>query len=96
MFAGKRKACLTMIDGVSVGLPANDLKIHSVVVGVALGTIFTGYGRSDPHCMHTPMFREPIADFRMAVQAFQLHSTGAQVVAFCAVQNAIEGLVRFG
>jgi hypothetical protein len=46
--------------------------------------------------MHTPMFNEAIVDFRMAVQAFQLHSTGTQVVAFCAAQNAVERLVRFG
>lgn len=96
MFAGKLEAGLAVVNGLSTGLPVNKLKVHSIVVRMALGTILTGYSRSDPHCMHTPMFNEAIVDFRMAVQAFQLHSTGTQVVAFCAAQNAVERLVRFG
>jgi len=96
MFAAKREAGLAMVYRLSTGLPVDELEVHSVMVGVALGTILTGYSRSDPNRMHTTMLNETIADFRMAIQAFQLHSSRAQVVTFCAVQNAIERLVRFG
>ena len=47
--------------------------------------------------MHTEFLNETITNFGMAVQAFQLHpASRTQVVAFRAVQNAIERLVHFG
>src|SRR5437016_11466185 len=91
MFAGKRKTRLAMVHRLSTGLPVNQRKVHSVMVGVALGTILTCYIRPDPDRMHTAILNEPIANFRMAVQAFQLHpASPTQVVAFRAVQNPIE------
>ena len=97
MFAGKRKTRLAMVHRLSTGLPVNQRKVHSVMVGVALGTILACYIRSDPARMHTAILNQTIANFRMAVQAFQLHpASRTQVVAFRAVQNAIERLVHFG
>ena len=97
MFAGKRKTRLAMVHRLSTGLPVNEREVHSVVVGVALGTILACYSRSDPYRMHTEFLNETITNFGMAVQAFQLHpASPTQVVAFRAVQNPIERLVRFG
>jgi hypothetical protein len=67
MFAGKRKTRLAMVQRLSTRLPVNQREVHSVVVGVALGTILTCYIRSDPDRMHTAILNETIANFRMAV-----------------------------
>ena len=97
MFAGEGKTRLAMVHRLSTGLPVNEREVHSVVVGVALGTILACYSRSDPYRMHTEFLNETITNFGMAVQAFQLHpASRTQVVAFRAVQNAIERLVHFG
>jgi hypothetical protein len=88
MFAGKWEAGLAMVHRLSIGFPMYQRKVHSVVVGVAPGTIIAGYNPSHPDRVHAAILNQTIADFGMAVQTFQLHSSRAQVVTFRAAQDS--------
>ena len=91
---GQRKACLAMIQCLAVRLPADELKIRSVMFGVAADAILARRVSARPHGMHAATLRKPVPDFRVTFQALQLNAAPAQVVALGAVEHPGKGLVR--
>ena len=93
MAAGEREARLAVVYGFAPRLPMNERKVDAVVLrmaacaGCAGGISICVYG------MQAAVFREPLPDLRVAVEAFELHASTAQIMALGAIECARERLV---
>ena len=82
----KREARLAVIHGLALGLPVNQGKIDSVVIGVTPRTFFATAGIcAHPESVHAAPLRDSLADLRMALEALELHDAPAQVMTLGAV-----------
>jgi hypothetical protein len=86
--ARQRESSLTMVQGLAARLPADQREIRSIVVGVTLNAVLACSFCSYPDRVHTAILRQAIPDFRVAIQTFEFHAAGAQVVALRAVQDS--------
>jgi hypothetical protein len=93
--ACQRESGLPMIHGLTAWLPANEGKVRAIVIGMALYAILARSLRSDPHRVHAAILCETVADFRVAIQAFELHAARSHVVTFRAAQDSGKRLMRF-
>jgi hypothetical protein len=86
--ACERESRLPMVHGLAARLPTDEREIHAIVVGVALNAVFARPFCSHPDRVHTAVLRQPIPDFRVAIQAFEFHAARArsQVMALRAAQ----------
>lgn len=87
------ESSLTMIHGLAVRLPADHLEIRAIVVGMTLNAVFARSFCSHPDRVHAAVLRQTTADFRVAIQAFEFHPSGAQVMTFRAAQDSGKGLM---
>src|ERR1700676_5509903 len=93
--ACQRESGLPMIHGLTARLPADEGKVRAIVIGMALYAILARSLRSDPHRVHAAILSKAVPDFRMAIQAFELHAARTHVVAFRAAQDAGKRLMCF-
>ena len=84
-----------MVQGLAARLPADQREIGPVVVGVTLNAVLACSFCSYPDRVHTAALRQAIPDFRVAIQTFEFHAAGTQVMAFRAVQDSGKRLMRF-
>jgi hypothetical protein len=86
VLSGKRKAGLAVVNGFPLGVPVNQGKIDSVVIGVTPGTLFAA-GRISlhPESVHAVVLRDSVADLCMTFKAFELLSAAANSMTLGAV-----------
>ena len=95
MAAREREPRLAMVHRLAVRLPSNERKVRAIVVGVALDAILARSAFPHPHRVHTAILRHAIPDLSVAIEAFEFHSAGAQIVTLGATQHSREGLMGF-
>jgi len=83
-----------MIHGLPVGLPTNERKVRTIMVGMALDAIFTCSLRSYPDRVHAAILRQPVSNFGMAIETFELHATRAEIMALGATKHPGERFMR--
>lgn len=83
-----------MIYRLAAWLPAYQGEVRSVVIGMALDAIFARSFCSDPNRMHAAILRQPVSNFGVAIETFELHATRAEIVALSATQHPGERFMR--
>jgi len=66
----KCEAGFAVIHRFPAGFPMDELKINTVVLRMALGTILARSGRAHPNRVHAAALRDPFADLRVAFKTF--------------------------
>lgn len=87
---GERKAGLPMVQGFAVWLPADELKIQSVMFGMTARAIFARCVRGQPGRVHALSLRYASPYLRMTIEALQLDCAAPQVMALGAIEHAGE------
>jgi len=77
-----------MIQCFAARLPADQREIRPIVVGVTLNAVLARSFCFHPDRVHTAVLCQAIPDVRVAIQAFELHAGGADVVTFRAAQDS--------
>lgn len=95
MFSFERIAGLTVIERFTLRLPADESKIHSVMIGMAFRALLTGGIRSSEGGMQAPLIGNAVTDFRVAFETFQLRGAAFQIVALGTIRRPIQRLMRF-
>ena len=95
MTARKREAGFAVVHCFSIGLPPNQRKIRSIVLGVTAHAILARCIGCEPDCVHTTLLRDPLANFDVAIQTLELDSTTTKFMALRAAQWTGERLVCF-
>jgi hypothetical protein len=93
---GKRETGLPMIQSFAVRLPADELEIQAVMLGMTARAILACRVRGQPDPMHALPLGYTSLYLRMTIEALQLNCAAAQVVALGAIEHAGKRLVRFG
>ena len=70
MLSREREASLAMVHSLTVWFPVNDLKIRTVVIGMAGCANVAGGIDTHPHGMHPAALRHAFADLRVALETF--------------------------
>jgi len=70
--ARERKSRLPVIYRLAAWLPVYEREVCSVVIGVALDAIFARSLCSDPNRVHAAILGQPVPNFGVAIQAFEL------------------------
>jgi len=79
----KREASLAVIHGLALGLPVNQGKIDSVVIGVTPRALFVIGGICpQPEGVHAATLPDSLADLCMTFKAFELFGAPAQPMTF--------------
>ena len=89
-------AGLTVVKSLLRRLPADELEILSVVVGVAAGAIFIARQRIPNYGVESLVRSHARGNVRVALKALQAFAAHSQSMAGDALSGAIEGLMRAG
>jgi len=92
VFSFQHVARLFMIEG--LGVPLDDRKIETVVIGVALSAFLTGAGPQTVGEVQAFVSRETSRDLRVTVQALEGSLSAGQLVASDTVRSALKILMR--
>lgn len=95
MLSSESKARLAMIDGLTVRLPMNELKIGAVMVRMARRALVACSLCIYPDRVHSALLVHTLANFCVAFQALQLRGPVAEVMAFGAICGTRERLMSF-
>ena len=77
MLPYQSKAGLAVVHDLAAWLPMNELKIGTVVLGMAWRTILAGFIRAHPRGVHTAPLRHAFAYLRVTFKTFQLRNPTA-------------------